>query len=345
MSGQALASVTQPAGACRISNSRSATTSTRPGLRRVRATSSSASTGRRASPGLRSMGPLECRTLERSFSNGTRNNFPVGSPGSGSTSQTMATKVWMCFSRIATPATPFSAGPHQANSAATTACSRRRSDPFIQPVDSARRLIDAAEAGRTCPYCRFALKAGTAGAFCSACRAAHHSDCWDDNGGCAIVGCMNAPRLSDATAAPNRAGRTATARSDHAPLGGRKSTLTEEQPAPPVTTSPRRATERAALLASVLAGITLVVAVVLLATRGGTRVINRPTIVVRHAGARVPPRRSPRQPRRRRPPTRQRRRIRPARSVATWSNSARSNSCPMRARCPQRCVSAALRPS
>jgi hypothetical protein len=47
--------------------------------------------------------------------------------------------------------------------------------------------------GRTCPYCRFPLKEGAAMVTCGVCDAAHHGDCWDDNGGCAVVACVGGP--------------------------------------------------------------------------------------------------------------------------------------------------------
>ena len=49
------------------------------------------------------------------------------------------------------------------------------------------------DAGRSCPYCRFALKEGTAIMVCGECNAAHHMDCWADNGGCAVMGCAGGP--------------------------------------------------------------------------------------------------------------------------------------------------------
>jgi len=55
------------------------------------------------------------------------------------------------------------------------------------------RAISQDEAGRPCPYCRFALKPGAAAIACPTCHAPHHGDCWDDNGGCALVGCASGP--------------------------------------------------------------------------------------------------------------------------------------------------------
>ena len=53
--------------------------------------------------------------------------------------------------------------------------------------------------GRTCPYCRFSIKLDVEVVACPSCHAVHHGECWQDNGGCAVVGCAAAP---DATAPP-----------------------------------------------------------------------------------------------------------------------------------------------
>lgn len=45
--------------------------------------------------------------------------------------------------------------------------------------------------GKSCPYCRFPLKSGSVAEQCDACSAIHHSDCWDEGGGCAVFGCAN----------------------------------------------------------------------------------------------------------------------------------------------------------
>lgn len=44
----------------------------------------------------------------------------------------------------------------------------------------------------TCPYCREAI-AETSLAECPACNTPHHHDCWNENGGCTVFGCENAP--------------------------------------------------------------------------------------------------------------------------------------------------------
>jgi hypothetical protein len=50
--------------------------------------------------------------------------------------------------------------------------------------------------GRNCPYCRFPLKQGGELMVCGHCRAAHHADCWSDNGGCAVMACAGGPGKS-----------------------------------------------------------------------------------------------------------------------------------------------------
>jgi hypothetical protein len=66
-----------------------------------------------------------------------------------------------------------------------------------------QRSASAADAGRSCPYCRFALKTGTPLMECGACRAPHHLDCWSDNTGCAVLGCAGGPETgSGASATP-----------------------------------------------------------------------------------------------------------------------------------------------
>ena len=56
----------------------------------------------------------------------------------------------------------------------------------------------AADAGRSCPYCRFPLKQGVAAERCDACNSLHHEDCWRDGGGCAVLGCTQAAAANPA---------------------------------------------------------------------------------------------------------------------------------------------------
>lgn len=68
-----------------------------------------------------------------------------------------------------------------------------------------RAIAGQAETGRACPYCRFPLKEGVAIAVCGACGAAHHDDCWQDNGGCAVIACAGGPAAATANL-PGEAG-------------------------------------------------------------------------------------------------------------------------------------------
>lgn len=51
--------------------------------------------------------------------------------------------------------------------------------------------------GRTCPYCRFGLEKGVSVIACPVCKAVHHDDCWEENGGCAVALCAGGPSRGD----------------------------------------------------------------------------------------------------------------------------------------------------
>lgn len=66
--------------------------------------------------------------------------------------------------------------------------------------------------GKVCPYCRFPLKEGAGIETCSACGAIHHAECWQDNAGCSVTGCVNGPSNTTATHfVPSAAGAGAAA--------------------------------------------------------------------------------------------------------------------------------------
>jgi uncharacterized membrane protein YhaH (DUF805 family) len=44
----------------------------------------------------------------------------------------------------------------------------------------------------SCPYCRETV-AESEGLRCPTCKTPHHSDCWQENGGCTVFGCEHAP--------------------------------------------------------------------------------------------------------------------------------------------------------
>jgi TM2 domain-containing membrane protein YozV len=47
--------------------------------------------------------------------------------------------------------------------------------------------------GGSCPYCRTAFEAEDAVVVCSGCETKHHGDCFEENGGCTVFGCSQAP--------------------------------------------------------------------------------------------------------------------------------------------------------
>lgn len=44
-----------------------------------------------------------------------------------------------------------------------------------------------------CPYCRAEIKGSDHIQICSLCKTPHHLDCWQENKGCTVYGCNNAP--------------------------------------------------------------------------------------------------------------------------------------------------------
>lgn len=97
-----------------------------------------------------------------------------------------------------------------------------------------------AETGRACPYCRFPLKEGIEIVECGVCHAPHHGDCWQDNGGCAVVACAGGPAQNVAraglrvpAAATVNATGTRSAGTSGRPLGGTPPTPTSPPLTPP----------------------------------------------------------------------------------------------------------------
>jgi TM2 domain-containing membrane protein YozV len=45
----------------------------------------------------------------------------------------------------------------------------------------------------SCPYCRTAFESDDAIVACSGCQTEHHADCLQENGGCTVFGCSQAP--------------------------------------------------------------------------------------------------------------------------------------------------------
>lgn len=49
--------------------------------------------------------------------------------------------------------------------------------------------------GQCCAYCQTSFQEGEGSAQCPTCRAFYHADCWEENGGCAVYGCPQVPRI------------------------------------------------------------------------------------------------------------------------------------------------------
>ncbi len=47
--------------------------------------------------------------------------------------------------------------------------------------------------GASCPYCRTAFEEDDVIVACSGCQTKHHADCLQENGGCTVFGCSQAP--------------------------------------------------------------------------------------------------------------------------------------------------------
>ena len=47
--------------------------------------------------------------------------------------------------------------------------------------------------GANCPYCRTAFASDDEVVACSGCHTVHHADCLEENGGCTVFGCSQAP--------------------------------------------------------------------------------------------------------------------------------------------------------
>ncbi len=44
-----------------------------------------------------------------------------------------------------------------------------------------------------CPYCRAPMEDEAALTVCPGCATPHHAECWEENGGCTVFGCAEAP--------------------------------------------------------------------------------------------------------------------------------------------------------
>ncbi|MEV4422669.1 RING finger protein, partial [Patulibacter sp. NPDC049589] len=103
---------------------------------------------------------------------------------------------------------------------------------------ASHRTATSDDSGRTCPYCRFPLKVGAEVDGCGECHAVHHADCWQEGGGCAVVGCAGAAS-APAAPPPDRGGSEAP--TAVLPTFAAPSDPVPSWPAPPPPAQPRPA--------------------------------------------------------------------------------------------------------
>ena len=86
--------------------------------------------------------------------------------------------------------------------------------------------------GGSCPYCRTAFEADDAIVACSGCQTMHHADCLEENGGCTVFGCSQAPAEEPKISVSDRDLVSGTP-SQPPPSAPANSFLNLPQPAPP----------------------------------------------------------------------------------------------------------------
>ena len=86
--------------------------------------------------------------------------------------------------------------------------------------------------GGSCPYCRTAFEADDAIVACSGCQTKHHADCLQENGGCTVFGCSQAPAEEPKISVSDR-DLVSGAPSQPPPSAPANSFLNLSQPAPP----------------------------------------------------------------------------------------------------------------
>lgn len=124
--------------------------------------------------------------------------------------------------------------------------------------------VGPVDAGKTCPYCRFPLKEGTAAVRCDgpgSCGTVHHAECWADGGGCAVFGCVNAG------AAPSPGPKTNGPAKPQPPL---------PPPVPGPSRPPRDRTRWAVLAVAVLVAVGGVAAAAIVLTHRNSPVAIQP---------------------------------------------------------------------
>ncbi|HXS68425.1 MAG TPA: RING finger protein, partial [Candidatus Polarisedimenticolia bacterium] len=66
------------------------------------------------------------------------------------------------------------------------------SQPIEVPMPATAK-VSSASAEQVCAICLSSFTASDAKTSCPSCQAEYHTDCWTENGGCAVYGCSQAP--------------------------------------------------------------------------------------------------------------------------------------------------------
>lgn len=125
--------------------------------------------------------------------------------------------------------------------------------------------------GMACPYCRFPVKTGTLTAVCPACEAVHHTECWAENAGCAVVGCSGGP-----TGEPHQPAAQPDAASPPSIVGSSPPPLA---PPPPRSRAPRRRSRSGMLAATAIGTVIVAIAALVVADGPATRVVTESRIL------------------------------------------------------------------
>lgn len=59
-----------------------------------------------------------------------------------------------------------------------------------------KSVAGGGEAGAVCPICQTAIAPGEDALKCPECEQSHHSECWNEVGGCSTYGCKQAPQAA-----------------------------------------------------------------------------------------------------------------------------------------------------
>jgi len=68
-----------------------------------------------------------------------------------------------------------------------------REEKYRETIKTKHSPINNKKETVICPYCRTEIKSSDHVHVCSSCNTMHHLECWQENNGCTVYGCKNAP--------------------------------------------------------------------------------------------------------------------------------------------------------